>query len=215
MHSTQTTWPWATAQLALAVPGADLRYTAAAYAAERADALFARLRDEIAWHQHRLRLFGREVAAPRLSCWIGDADAAYTYSGVRFEPRAWTPTVAGLRDDLELRLGVRFNSVLANLYRDGRDSMGWHADDEPELGAEPVIASLSFGAVRTFRLRPRATRAAALSIDLAHGSLLVMAGATQRLYQHALPKRAGAIEPRINLTFRQIAQTGASSPIRR
>ena len=186
------------------IPGADLRHDAHAYPPAQADALFAALRDEIPWHSHRLRLFGRDVDSPRLSCWIGDADAAYTYSGTRFEPQAWTPTVAALRDDLAARLGVRFNSVLANLYRDGRDSMGWHSDDEPELGPTPTIASLSFGAMRTFRLRSRKTREAALSIELAHGSLLVMAGATQRLYQHALPRRLRVDASRINLTFRQI-----------
>lgn len=183
---------------------ADLRHVAQAYPPAQADALFAALRGEIPWQHHRLKLFGREVDAPRLSCWIGDADASYVYSGARFEPLPWTPTVALLRDDLAARLGVRFNSVLANLYRDGRDSVGWHSDDEPELGATPVIASLSFGATRAFRLRSRATREAALSLDLAHGSLLVMAGDTQRLYQHALPKRTSVTRPRINLTFRCI-----------
>lgn len=187
------------------LPGADLRYDAQAYPRTRADAVLAALREEIAWAPHRLRIFGRDVEAPRLSCWIGDADAVYTYSGTRFEPRPWTPTVAALREDLHRRLGVRFNSVLANLYRDGRDSMGWHSDDEPELGPEPLIASLSFGAPRTFRLRSRATREAALSLELAHGSLLVMAGATQRHFQHALPRRARVAAPRINLTFRRIA----------
>ena len=184
--------------------GADVRHAAHAYPPAQADTLFAALADEIPWQRHRLKLFGREVDAPRLSCWIGDADASYVYSRVRFDPLPWTPTIAQLRDDLAARVGVRFNSVLANLYRDGRDSVGWHSDDEPELGATPVIASLSFGATRTFRVRSRATREAALSLDLAHGSLLVMAGDTQRLYQHALPKRAGVTLPRINLTFRRI-----------
>jgi alkylated DNA repair dioxygenase AlkB len=184
--------------------GADLRHAAQAYPLAEADALLAALGSEIPWQRHRLKLFGREVDAPRLSCWIGDADASYVYSRVRFDPLPWTPTVARLRDDLAARVGVRFNSVLANLYRDGRDSVGWHSDDEPELGATPVIASLSFGATRTFRLRSRATREAALSLDLVHGSLLVMAGDTQRLYQHALPKRAGVTRARINLTFRCI-----------
>lgn len=183
--------------------GADLRHAARMYPAAQADALFAALDSEIPWQRHRLKLFGREVDAPRLSCWIGDADASYVYSRSRFEPLPWTPTIARLRDDLFALVGVRFNSVLANLYRDGRDSVGWHSDDEPELGATPVIASLSFGATRTFRLRSRATREAALSLDLAHGSLLVMAGDTQRLYQHSLPKRAGVTRPRINLTFRR------------
>lgn len=188
----------------LSLPGADLRYDAQAYPPAQADLLFAALRAEIAWQPQRLILFGREVATPRLSCWIGDPDAVYTYSRTRFEPRPWTPTVAALRDDLTARLGLRFNSALANLYRDGRDAMGWHSDDEPELGAEPVIASLSFGAERCFRLRSRTTRATALSLELAHGSLLVMAGDTQRLYQHALPRRARVAAPRINLTFRRI-----------
>ncbi|GAA0718161.1 alpha-ketoglutarate-dependent dioxygenase AlkB [Dokdonella soli] len=191
---------------ALALPGADVRYVANAWPRAEADALFAAFRAEIPWSTHRLNLFGREVESPRLSCWIGDPDAVYTYSGTRFEPLPWTPTVAALRDDLATRLGVRFNSVLANLYRDGRDSMGWHSDDEPELGARPVIASLSFGAERTFRLRSRATRKTVLSIELAHGGLLVMAGGTQRLYQHALPKRARVEAPRINLTFRRIGE---------
>ena len=184
--------------------GADLRYDPRAWSRPEADALFAKLRQEIPWEQHRLTLFGREVAAPRLSCWIGDPDAVYTWSRTRFVPLPWTPTLAALRVELEGRLDARFNSVLANLYRDGRDAMGWHSDDEPELGSEPVIASLSFGATRAFRLRSRATREAVLSLDLGHGSLLVMAGATQRLYQHALPRRMRVRDARINLTFRWI-----------
>jgi alkylated DNA repair dioxygenase AlkB len=188
----------------LPLTGADLRYAEHAWPAPEADALFDALHAEIPWQQHRLHLFGREVPAPRLSCWIGDADAAYTYSRARFEPLPWTPTVARLRDELAARYGFAFNSVLANLYRDGRDSTGWHSDDEPELGARPVIASLSFGVVRTFRLRARTPGAKAFSIDLAHGSLLVMAGDTQAAYQHELPKRVAVLAPRINLTFRHV-----------
>jgi alkylated DNA repair dioxygenase AlkB len=187
---------------ALPLQGADVRYDADAFAS-RADALFDALHREIPWEQHRLRIFGREVGSPRLSCWIGDEGTAYRYSGTLFEPHAWTPTLASLRDELSMRFELRFNSVLANLYRDGADSMGWHSDAEPELGREPVIASLCFGAVRRFRFCSRETKRVALAIDLASGSLLLMRGATQRLYQHDLPKsaRAGA---RINLTFRAI-----------
>ena len=187
---------------ALTLAGADVGYAADAFA-PRADALFDALHREIPWEQHRLHIFGREVASPRLSCWIGDAGTAYRYSGSLFEPRAWTPTLAALRHELRDRFDLQFNSVLANLYRDGSDSMGWHSDAEPELGREPVIASLSFGAVRRFRFRSRETKRVVLAIDLASGSLLVMRGATQRLYHHDLPKtaRAGA---RINLTFRMI-----------
>ncbi|MEO5558690.1 MAG: alpha-ketoglutarate-dependent dioxygenase AlkB [Dokdonella sp.] len=197
----------------LPLADADVRYTVQAYAQADADALFVALHAEIPWQQHRLNLFGREVAAPRLSYWMGDPTATYSYSRTRFEPQPWTPTVAMLRDDLATRFDLRFNSVLANLYRDGRDSMGWHSDDEPELGAQPQIASLSFGAERTFRLRKRVTRDAALSIQLAHGSMLLMAGNTQALYQHALPKRAAVYSPRINLTFRWIGARTPSAPL--
>src|SRR6185312_7508452 len=136
--------------------GADVGYDAGAFAS-RADVLFEALHREIPWEQHRLRIFGRDVDSPRLSCWIGDEGTAYRYSGTRFEPRAWTPTLASVRDELATRYALGFNSVLANLYRDGRDSMGWHSDDEPELGPEPAIASLTFGASRGFRFRSRQT----------------------------------------------------------
>lgn len=193
--------PADSAPLRLPLAGADVVYHAGAFAS-RADACLDALREEIPWQQHRLNIFGREVAAPRLSCWIGDADTTYTYSRTRFEPHAWTPTLAALRDELAARFDLSFNSVLANLYRDGRDSMSWHSDDERELGAEPVIASLSFGDARRFRFRSRETRKVECALELEHGSLLVMRGATQRLYQHDLPKARGG--ERINLTFRWI-----------
>ena len=187
----------------LPLPGAQLRYRADWLPVAAADALFAALASSIPWERHRLRLFGREIDAPRLSCWIGDPGAAYTYSRVRFEPRPWPPALATLRARLEIACAARFNSVLANLYRDGRDSMGWHSDDEPELGAEPLIASISLGGARRFRLRAR-DGGAGVELELAHGSLLLMAGATQRLYRHDLPKTRAAVAPRINLTFRHV-----------
>jgi alkylated DNA repair dioxygenase AlkB len=183
--------------------GADVTYRADAFAREEADALFAALRDEIAWETHSIRLFGKLVPSPRLSCWIGDAGTEYTYSRVRFAPHAWTPALSRVRDALATTFDLRFNSVLANLYRDGNDSMGWHSDAERELGPAPVIASLSFGAPRRFRFRARETKRIAAEIELANGSLLVMRGATQALYEHDLPKARGA-GARINLTFRTI-----------
>ncbi len=190
---------------AIGLAGANLRHDPVAIDASRAATIFVQLQAEIPWQQDRLRLFGRDVDAPRLSCWIGDAGAVYGYSGARFEPLPWTPTLAALRSELEARVGVPFNAVLANLYRDGRDSMGWHSDDERELGPRPVIASLSFGATRRFRLRSRRdAQSPTLTIELAAGSLLVMAGATQQNYRHDLPKTTRAVGPRINLTFRQI-----------
>lgn len=188
----------------LPLAGADVVYDANAFAPARADALLTALSREIPWEQHRLNLFGREVASPRMSCWIGDPDATYTYSRTRFEPHAWTPTLASLRDELAARFDLHFNGVLANLYRDGNDAMGWHSDAEPELGDEPVIASLSFGSPRRFRFRSRETRKVAVAIELTHGSLLVMRGGTQRLYQHDVPRCVGCSGVRVNLTFRRI-----------
>jgi alkylated DNA repair dioxygenase AlkB len=186
------------------LPGADVRLAQFCDAAE-AQHWFERLHAEIPWQRHRLRIFGREVDAPRLSSWIGDADAVYTYSGTRFEPHAWTAACAELRDRLSTLCGGNFNSVLCNLYRDGRDSMGWHSDDEDELGPQPLIASLSFGAVRRFSLRHRRDATRRLDIDLPSGSLLLMAGATQRNYRHGLAKTARPVGARLNLTFRSIA----------
>jgi alkylated DNA repair dioxygenase AlkB len=172
-----------------------------------ADRLLRGLRDDVPWEVHRIRLFGREHASPRLSCWIGDPGTGYRYSGSTFEPRPWLPALLELRERLCAELGTAFNSVLANLYRDGRDCMGWHSDDEAELGPEPVIASVSLGASRRFVLKHRREPQHKLEIALPHGSLLVMSGATQRNYRHALPRTAKPVGERINLTFRRIEPT--------
>ena len=189
---------------ALGLHGADVALDPEWLPRDQAEALFTTLRGAIPWEVHRIRLFGREVDSPRLSCWIGDADAAYTYSGTRFEPRPWPAALLPIRARLAREIGVDFNSVLANLYRDGRDSMGWHSDAEAELGPRPVIASLSLGGVRRFVLKSRCDAGLKQSIDLPHGSLLLMRGDTQRNYRHALPRTARAVDARINLTFRRI-----------
>lgn len=194
----------------IALPGAQLRIAPAFLTADEADAVLSTLSAEIPWEQHRVRLYGREFTSPRLSCWVGDPGACYTYSRTRFEPRPWTPVLGMLKAKVEYACDSRFNSVLANLYRDGADGMGWHSDDEPELGQEPLIASLSLGCVRGFALRDRAERRQRLKLDLPHGSLLLMAGHTQALYQHALPKSRRALPPRLNLTFRRIAPRGVA-----
>ncbi|HEX7815140.1 alpha-ketoglutarate-dependent dioxygenase AlkB [Dyella sp.] len=186
------------------LPGADLRWIPQWLTPGRASDLFEALREQIAWEVHRIRIFGRQVDSPRLSCWVGDAGATYVYSRTRFEPQPWTPLLADLRGDVERACDAHFNSVLANLYRHGQDAMGWHSDDEPELGAEPVIASLSLGAERSFRFRSRDGVRTVRSITLPSGSLLRMAGRTQALYQHDLPRRMRESEPRLNLTFRWI-----------
>jgi alkylated DNA repair dioxygenase AlkB len=199
----------------LALRDADVGYQPVWIDAVEAGAMFDALRGEIAWETHRIRLFGRQVDAPRQSCWIGDPGTDYSYSRTRFAPRGWTPTLVGLRQRLREDLDIDFNSVLANRYRDGRDSMGWHSDDEPELGPQPRIASLSFGATRRFVLRRRNDATLRHEIQLQPGSLLLMQGQTQRHWQHALPRTARPCGERINLTFRQIHATAASGTRRR
>lgn len=189
------------------LPGAQLRWIPQWLDPDEADGLFAELCESIPWETHRIRIFGREVDSPRLSCWIGDADASYVYSRTRFEPHPWSAALMVLRRRVEAACEARFNSVLANLYRDGQDAMGWHSDDEHELGQQPVIASLSLGAERRFRLRQRTSVGGEREIyglALPHGSLLCMAGDTQRRYQHDLPRTRAAIGARLNLTFRWI-----------
>jgi alkylated DNA repair dioxygenase AlkB len=191
------------------VPDAELTLWPAAFDAATADRCYAELHAGIDWRDEELLIFGRRRAVPRRVAWHGDPDARYTYSGTTHEPQPWTPALEAIRTQVNRLAGHAFNAVLLNLYRDGRDGMGWHADDEPELGVDPVIASVSLGAERRFRLKHRRLPDARLDILLPHGSLLVMAGATQRHWVHALPKTEAPVDPRINLTFRRVA--GASS----
>lgn len=166
--------------------------------------LFAQLLHEIPWEERTIRMFGKEVREPRLVAWVGEPEAVYTYSGRRNLPRPFTPGLTRLRAQLERELSLPFNAVLCNLYRDGRDSMGLHSDAEPELGPEPVVASLSLGATRRFRLLAKRAACPSCELALAGGSLLVMRGSTQRHYRHGIPKELRVRAPRINLTFRQV-----------
>jgi len=179
------------------------RYMPGFLAVKPATGLLQRLWTELPWQQKAIRIFGREVLQPRLICWQSDADVRYSYSGLNMEPAAWHPSLAGLRERLGREHGLDFNSVLLNAYRDGQDSMGWHADDEPELGSEPVIASISLGAERNFRWREKSSRKAS-GLALTHGSLLLLSGSFQHLYQHSIPRTARITGLRINLTFRQV-----------
>jgi alkylated DNA repair dioxygenase AlkB len=163
--------------------------------------MFRSINDETPWEARNIVLFGKEVPQPRLACWYGDL--AYSYSGITLDPRPMTPTLLEIKQRCEQAASARFNSVLVNLYRDGQDSMGLHADDEPELGVEPIIASVSFGGERNFRLRHRQSKDLQ-QISLATGSLLVMSGLSQECWMHDVPKTKKFVEPRINLTFRYI-----------
>ena len=184
------------------LPDAEVEYRRGFFGPDEALALFDALRAEIRWERHRVRIRGREVDCPRLSGWEGDA--TYAYSGITLRPAPWTPRVVAVRSRVEAATGEAFNSVLANLYRDGSDRLGWHADDEPELGPAPVIASASFGAPRRFLLRPKRGGGASVPIVLEPGSLLVMRGPTQRHWLHSVPPTRRPVGPRINLTFRRI-----------
>jgi alkylated DNA repair dioxygenase AlkB len=164
-----------------------------------ADRLLEALRDGIAWRQEVATVMGRRLPIPRLTAWHGAA--GYVYSGIRLTPAPWTPPLLELKALAEAIARQPFNSVLLNLYRDGRDSVSWHADNEPGLGQNPVIASLSLGAVRRFQLKHRRLPER-LTLDLPHGSCLIMAGATQHHWLHQLPKTKAPVGPRINLTFR-------------
>ncbi|MEE4184338.1 MAG: alpha-ketoglutarate-dependent dioxygenase AlkB [Gammaproteobacteria bacterium] len=192
--------------IAFALPQAEIRLWPTFLDADDADRMMSRLLEEVPWRRDTVTVFGRAHPIPRLHSWHGDAGARYRWSGLTQVPQPWTPALAELRERLEACLNRRFNSVLANLYRHGRDHMGWHADDEPELGLQPVIASLSLGAQRDFLLRYRGAGAAVDTQRLAlpPGSLLVMQGSTQEYWQHSLPRRLRVSDPRINLTFRTV-----------
>lgn len=172
-----------------------------AFAVE-ADAWLSQLQKSIPWQQHRLQMFGRELNEPRLSCWMGEHE--YRYSGKTRAPEPWQPLMRDICQRVSTICEQPFNGVLLNYYRDGQDSMGWHADDEAVLGTNPMIASVSLGATRRFKLRPNSKESlsAPLALHLNHGSLLVMAGEMQHHWQHALPKMAACAQPRLNLTFR-------------
>ena len=181
-----------------------LRYQPHWLVPERADQLFEQLLAEVSWRQDTINLFGSAHNLPRLQAWYGDPGTRYSYSGLSMEPLSWLPGLAELRLELQNSLQLPFNSVLVNLYRNGRDSNGWHADNEPELGPHPAIASVSLGATRRFRLRKISDKRQTHAIDLAHGSLLVMESGVQEIWQHQLAKTARPVAERINLTFRNI-----------
>jgi alkylated DNA repair dioxygenase AlkB len=171
--------------------------------AAEATALLAQLEGRRDWTQGSVRLFGREVTEPRLTFFEGDLGITYTYAQRRLEGRGWSPELAALRDRIRAEFGLDANTVLANLYRDGRDSMGWHRDNERELGHDPHVASLSLGEARDFDVR-RDADGATHRFTLGHGDLLWMGTQSQTMWTHSVPKRLKIKKLRINLTFRQV-----------
>lgn len=159
----------------------------------------------IPWRAENITLWGKTFPQPRLVAWMGDQGMTYTYSGIRLSPYPWTPNLKEIKDKIETMVNTEFNSVLLNYYRDHRDSMGFHSDDERELGPQPVIASLSLGERRTLVFKHKTDKSLKPArLPLASGSLLVMKGDTQKNWTHGIEKEKGACGPRINLTFRKI-----------
>jgi alkylated DNA repair dioxygenase AlkB len=183
--------------------GAELVLIRGFYDKTESEPLFTKLLTNLHWQEEDIFIFSKWVKVPRLMCWYGDPNAYYQYSGVSHQPLPWTPDLQVIREKVERQCQCAFNSVLANLYRDGRDSMGCHADDEKELGVNPVIASLSLGEERLFKMHHKKSKQS-LNINLQHGDLLVMGGTCQRYWMHSVPKTKAPKTPRINLTFRKI-----------
>ena len=218
-------------------PGLGLSHWRGWLAPAAAADLQARLQAEVPWKQEAITLYGRRHPLPRLTCWMADPGCGYRYSGLANAIEPWSPAAARLREQLHQLCGWRFNSLLLNRYRDGRDAMGWHADDEPELDPAAPIASLSLGAPRDFRLRPRpsprrppglavprgyglpptagASDCVPFTLALHSGDLLLMAPPTQLWWQHAVPRRLRLQQERLNLTFRVVRAQSRSKAISR
>ena len=193
----------------LEIPDADVVYYPGFFAPAEADEYLEEFATNIGWQQEAIKFYGKSVPLPRLTAWYGET--AYTYSGVTHTPQSWTPALLQARRRIEAVAQVTFNSVLLNFYRNGQDSVSWHSDDEPELGTNPVIASVSFGAARNFQFKHKSSPEWRAKVELTHGSLLLMQGATQHFWKHQIPKSATIQDPRINLTFRIFHKVGSST----
>ena len=169
-----------------------------------ADHFFTRLMAEVNWQSQEVKIFGKFVPVPRRVSWYGDAGTDYSYSGITVHPQPWIAPLTEIKSRLDECAGVTFNSVLCNLYQDGQDSIGWHSDNEPELGTNPVVGSVSFGAPRVFHFRHKKEKSLRMKVELPHGSFLLMRGPTQHNWNHQLPKTTKQVNPRINLTYRMI-----------
>lgn len=188
----------------LPLEDSDIVYYANLLTSAEATRLYESLLENISWRQDDITIYGKTYAQPRLTALYGEQGANYSYSGIKMYPLPFTSELKRIKNKIEMTTGASFNVVLINLYRDGRDSNGWHSDDEKELGKNPFIASISLGAKRTFHLRHKSIKHLKHKIDLEHGSLLTMAGTTQHFWQHQLPKSTKISTSRINLTFRLI-----------
>jgi alkylated DNA repair dioxygenase AlkB len=186
------------------IPDADIEYYPNFFKIDSSDELFEKLRKEIPWQQDNIKVYGKTHPQPRLTALFGNEGKSYSYSNIVMQPHHWNPLLVFIKNEIEKICQEKFTTVLLNYYRDGKDSNGWHADNEKELGRDPVIASVSFGAERYFQLQHNTIKVQKLKIKLEHGSLLIMKGSTQHFWKHQIPKTNVAIGPRINGTFRII-----------
>ncbi|HCF03009.1 alpha-ketoglutarate-dependent dioxygenase AlkB [Flavobacterium sp.] len=193
-----------TEPLTLSLPDAEIIYYPQFFDKEQADQIYAELLQEIAWQQDNITVFGKTHPQPRLTALYGNEGKPYSYSNITMQPNPWNTLLQKIKYLIEFRTECQFTTVLLNQYRDGKDSNGWHSDNEKELGTNPIIASLSFGAERVFQLKHNTIADAKKSIVLEHGSLLLMKGSTQHFWKHQIPKTTKPIGNRINLTFRSI-----------
>jgi alkylated DNA repair dioxygenase AlkB len=173
------------------------------FSTQEADMYLKKLLIDIEWKQESMNMYGKTINFPRLTAWYGDDDKPYSFSGITLNPKKWTETLLKIKHIIEPLAKVNFNSVLLNRYRDGNDSISWHTDAEKELGINPIIASVNFGATRKFQLRHINSKEK-IELQLSHGSLLIMGGEMQHYWQHQVPKTKQAVKERINLTFRVI-----------
>ena len=181
----------------------EYQFFKAFFSKDESDKYFSDLLNNIKWRQESMNMYGKQVLFPRLTSWYGDNDKPYSFSGIKLNPHPWTKELLEIKQKIAKYTSAQFNSVLLNRYRSGNDSISWHTDAEPELGKNPVIASVNFGATRKFQLRHIQTREK-IEIELMHGSLLIMQGELQHFWQHQVPKTSKVVSERINLTFRVI-----------
>ena len=186
------------------LPNAEIVYIDNFFDLDQANLLFDKLKSDIPWQQDDITVYGKLYPQPRLTALYGNEGKPYSYSNIVMQPHLWNPLTTFIKEKVEEAAQEQFTTVLLNLYRNGKDSNGWHADNERELGRNPVIASVSFGAVRPFYLKHNTIENQKLKIDLDHGSLLIMKGETQHFWKHQIAKTARPIGERINLTFRII-----------
>ncbi|WP_233357698.1 alpha-ketoglutarate-dependent dioxygenase AlkB family protein [Haloflavibacter putidus] len=186
------------------LPNSKLIYYERFLDAPRANSLFGKLLAEIKWQQDKITLFGKTHLQPRLTALFSVKEKTYTYSGITMHPQAFPDYLYSILLELNKKFDTNFNTCLVNLYRDGADSNGWHADNEKELGKNPVIASISLGEIRKFKIKHNTLKKEKLDFWLESGSLLLMAGETQHYWKHQIPKTKKPVKPRINLTFREI-----------